>query len=211
MSGVLCSFVGGAYGGLPAIGEAYEGGFFAGQINDGGTIYNLVVAPKSSGENSSLQLKTSNTATPGTTSDTDGLSNTSAMISAGAAAHPAANFCNNLSIGGFTDWYIPARWELEVLYYNLKPSTDSNETSDGDNPSAVPSRDSNYTGGDPAQTSATDFQTGNTEAFATELYWSSSEVESVVAWKQRFINGDQTDNDFKTNSYYVRAIRRVAA
>jgi hypothetical protein len=37
----------------------------------------------------------------------------------------------------------------------------------GTNTNAVPSRGSNYTAGTPAQTAATDFQTGNTEAFVT--------------------------------------------
>jgi len=193
-----------------AIGDAYEGGFFAGQINDGGTTYNLVVAPKSSGENSSKQWKTSNTTTSGTTSTTDGPSNTSAMISAGAAAHPAADFCNDLSIGGFTDWYMPAKDELEVLYYNLKPTTDSNDTGSGTNTNAVPPRNSNYTSGDPAQTSVTDFQTGNTEAFASEFYWQSTEFSSANAFIKTFTGGNQL-NTIKDVSRYVRAVRRVEA
>jgi hypothetical protein len=54
---------------VPAIGEPFEGGFFAGQISTAGNgvaDYNLVIAPKSSGENSSKQWKTSNTSTAGT-------------------------------------------------------------------------------------------------------------------------------------------------
>lgn len=213
MSGVLCSFVGGSYGApIPEIGEAYEGGFFAGQINDGGTVYNLVVAPKASGESSSsLQWKTSNTSTSGTTSTTDGPSNTSAMISAGAAAHPAANFCNGLSIGGYSDWYLPAKHELELLYYNFKPTTGSNNTSSGANPAAIPSH-GNYTSGNPAQTSVTAFQTGNSEAFGgTLFYWASTEVSATNAWWQYFIDGEQVSGSSKSNTRLVRAIRRVAA
>jgi len=123
-----------------ALGDAVGGGFYGGKINDGGTEYYLIVAPKASGENSSKQWKTSNTTTSGTTSTIDGPSNTSAMISAGAAAHPAADFCDDLSIGGFTDWYMPAKDELEVLYYNLKPSVESNNTTSGTNTNAVPER-----------------------------------------------------------------------
>lgn len=206
MSGILCSFVGGSFGGRPEIGDAYEGGFFAGQINDGGTIYDLIVAPKSSGENSSKQWKTSNTSTSGTSSTTDGPSNTTAMNN---ASHPAAQFCAGLSIGGYTDWYMPAKDELEVLYYNLKPTTTSNITSSGTNTNAVPSRNSNYTSGDPAQTSVTDFQTGNTEAFASAYYWSSTEDSSLRAFPQSFDTGDQGFTN-KGNSLYVRAVRRLA-
>jgi hypothetical protein len=44
------------------------------------------------------------------------------MVTAGIDDHPAAQFCVNLSIGGFTDWYLPARYELDIAYFNLKPS-----------------------------------------------------------------------------------------
>lgn len=192
-----------------ALGDAVGGGFYGGKINDGGTEYYLIVAPKASGENSSKQWKTSNTGTSGTTSTIDGPSNTSAMISAGAAAHPAADFCDDLSIGGFTDWYMPAKDELEVLYYNLKPSVESNDISSGTNTNAVPPRNSNYTSGNPAQTSVTDFQAGNTEPFVTTLYWSSTEFSSAFAFFQNFGSGRQSDNDVD-NSFYVRAVRRVA-
>ena len=206
MSGVLCSFVGGTYGGPLEIGDAYEGGFYGGQINDGGTIYNLVVAPKSSGENSSKQWKTSNTTTSGTTSRTDGPSNTAAMNN---SSHPAAQFCAGLSIGGFTDWYMPARDEVEVLYYNLKPTTQSNNTGSGTNTNAVPPRNSNYTAGDPAQTSATDFQDSGTEAFSGR-YWGSTELSTTGAYAQEFGAGTMYSRT-KGESNKVRAVRRVLA
>ena len=191
--------------GPTVIGEAFGGGFYAGKINDGGTEYFLIVAPKSSGENSSKQWKTSNTSTSGTSSVIDGPSNTSAMDNAN---HPAAQFCAGLSIGGFTDWYMPAKNELEVCYYNLKPTTDSNNTSSGTNPNAVPARGSDYTSGDPSQTSVLDFQDGGTEAFASANYWSSSEFSASDAWRQNFNNGDQS-NFNKSNLDYVRAVRRL--
>jgi hypothetical protein len=154
-----------------------EGGFFAGQISTAGNgiaDYNLVIAPKSSGENSSKQWKTSNTSTAGTSSVIDGPTNSSNMND---ASHPAAEFCEGLTIGTFSDWYMPAQNELEVCYFNLKPTTGSNSTGSGTNTNAVPSRGSNYTAGTPAQTAATDFQTGNTEAFISNYYWSSTEAQ----------------------------------
>jgi len=187
------------------IGEAFGGGFYAGKINDGGTEYFLIVAPKSSGENSSKQWKTSDTSTSGTSSVIDGPSNTSAMDNAN---HPAAQFCAGLSIGGFTDWYMPAKNELEVCYYNLKPTTDNNDTSWGTNPNAVPARGSDYTSGDPSQTSVLDFQDGGTETFASVYYWSSSEFSASFAWTQSFSNGRQVNN-FKVSPSYVRAVRRL--
>ena len=197
--------------GPPAIGSAYEGGFFAGQISTAGNgvaDYNLVIAPKSSGENSDIQWKTSLTSTAGTSSVIDGPTNSANMNN---ASHPAAQFCEGLTIGGFSDWYMPARNELEVCYYNLKPTTASNNTSSGTNTNAVPSRGSNYTAGTPAQTSATDFQTGNAEAFATANYWSSTEASSSEAFELSFATGFQGPNLKNDNaSRRVRAVRRVA-
>ena len=214
MSGVLCSFVGASFGGRPEIGDAYEGGFFGGQINDSGTVYDLIVAPRSSGE-STKQWRTAGIATSGTASTTNGPANTSAMISAGSSLHPAGNFCNGLSIGGFSDWYMPAKDELEVLYYNLKPTTESNFTSSGTNTNAVPSRGSNYTSGDPSQTSASDFTSGSTEAFEGDgrdsRYWASTQDSGTTSSRwQAFSNGEQED-DNPTSSYLVRAVRRVVA
>jgi hypothetical protein len=83
--------------------------------------HNLVVAPLSSGQTVD-QWKTSNTSTSGTSSDIDGPANTAAQIAAGAASHPCADFCNSAVIGGFSDWYMPAKNELEVCYFNLKPT-----------------------------------------------------------------------------------------
>jgi hypothetical protein len=194
----------------PVIGQAFGGGFFAGYISTAGNgvaDYYLVIAPKSSGENSSKQWKTSNTTTAGTSSVIDGPTNSSNMNN---ASHPAAEFCEGLTIGSFSDWYMPAKNELEVCYFNLKPTTASNiSEGSGANTNAVPSRGSNYTEGTPAQTAATDFQTGNTEAFAAVNYWSSTEDSATVAFEQNFGIGDQ-DGNFKDSSFYVRAVRRVA-
>jgi hypothetical protein len=212
MSGIHLALLGMSFGpsGPPAIGDPFGGGFFAGQISTAGTgvaDYNLVIAPVSSGENSSVQWKTSNTSTAGTSSVIDGPTNSANMNN---ASHPAAQFCEGLSIGGFSDWYMPAKNELEVCYYNLKPTTTSNNTSSGTNTNAVPSRGSNYTAGTPAQTSATDFQTGNTEAFdAAEAYWSSSENSASRAWRQSFLDGTQGDTN-KSFNRRVRAVRRLA-
>jgi hypothetical protein len=190
----------------PVPGQAFGGGFFAGQIGVGGVAtHNLVVGPLSSAQ-STLQWKTSNTSTSGTSSVIDGPTNSSNMNN---ASHPAAQFCEGLTIGGFSDWYMPAKNELEVCYFNLKPTTTSNNTSSGINPNAVPSRGSNYTSGTPAQTSATAFQSGGSEAFAAAVYWSSTELSATYARGQAFTSGAQTSY-FKTDPIRVRAIRRVA-
>lgn len=210
--------------GPTTIGEAYGGGYYAGKIVQGGTTYYLIVAPKSSGENSGKQWKTSSDAGPTATQTLNNGPAASAAMN--SATYPAAQFCEGLSIGGYTDWYLPARDELELCYRNLKPTTNANNTSarpkssytypegndvSGDtmgvNRNSSPTGAA-YTSSSPAQTSVTLFQTGNTEAFAAGTYWSSSEYSDSVAWRQVFNDGNQnTTNKSITN--YVRAVRRL--
>ena len=204
---------------IPAvIGEPFGGGYFAGFIShtaDGNPTHALIVAPRLEGATGTgytlttmLAWKTANTTTAGTTSDFDGSANTAAMVTAGIADHPAANFCKNLSIGGFTDWYLPARYELDIAYFNLKPSTDANSTSWGTNIYAVPQRNINWTTTYPAQTALTAFNT-TAEAFVADKHWSSSEFNTSNGWFVNFDFGNQS-NLCKTTGTRVRAFRRIA-
>jgi hypothetical protein len=211
MTGFVLALAGGSYGTPPptVIGQSYGGGYYAGQISTAGNgvaDYYLVVAPVSSGENASRQFKTTDTATSGTSSVINGPTNSSNMNN---ASHPAAQFCEGLTIGGFNDWYMPAKNELEVCYYNLKPTTAPNNTSFGANLNAVPARPSNYTSEIPAQTSATIFRTGNAEAFSAFFYWSSTEGQPTEGQVQSFNTGQQAART-KYYSYRVRAVRRIA-
>ena len=201
----------------PNIGQAFGGGYYAGQIGVSSVAtHYLVIGPVASAENTK-KWKNVNTDTPGTQSVIDGPQNTADIVADGdATVYPAAHFCNDLVIGGFSDWYMPAKNEVEVCYYNLKPTTTSNSTTSGINANAVSSRGSNYTAGTPAQTSATAFQTGNAEAFSTNAppssiyYWSSTEYTTSKAWMQNFRDGSQYYYNPKTSSFRVRAVRRVA-
>lgn len=213
MSGVLCSFVGGTYASgfntNTPIGTSIEGGFYGGLINDGGTTYALIVAPKSSGDSASIQYKTTDSLQSGLSSRTDGPANTEAVNDSN---HPASQFVSGLSIGGFTDWYIPALDELEVLYYNLKPTTTNNVTNHGTNTNAVPPRNSDYTTGNPAQTSVSAFQSGNSEAFSVNRsYWSSSDINSNGTLEIIFFGDGDLFNTTPDGQRDVRAIRRVEA
>jgi hypothetical protein len=120
-------------------------------------------------------------------------------------------FCEGLTIGGYSDWYLPARNELEVLYYFLKPTTAANNTSSGSNANAVSPEpvSTNYTTGSPAQTGAgIGFRTAETNAFASGPYWSSTETAANSVSVQYFNDGLQT-NIVKANTTYARAVRRV--
>jgi hypothetical protein len=215
MSGIQQMLTGGTYkpAGPTVIGQAYGGGFYAGKIAVGGggvATHYLIVAPKASGENSSRTWGVYGTTT-GITSVINGPTN-SASLAALGASYQAAVFAEGLTIGGYSDWYLPAKNELEVLYYFLKPTTTVNNTSSGSNANAVSPEpvSTNYTSGSPAQTSAgIGFRTGETNAFASAYYWSSTEYSADSAWNQRFDSGNQANDFIKNVNNYVRAVRRV--
>ena len=188
----------------PNIGDAYGGGYFIGQTNVGGTIYDLILAPKQVG---SLQGQKGG-ATPttlkngaGASGVTTGETNYGAIVTQQMSTNgaPAAEFIiidaqgpnagtydvtnsTGTGIGGFNDWYMPAVNELQVIYYYLKPGTATNIAT-GDwatgNPIAVaPQPTTAWTTTNPGQTSVTIFQDGGTEAFSlggtTDLWWTST-------------------------------------
>jgi hypothetical protein len=200
-------------------GDALEGGLFAGYIShtaDGVPTHALIMAPRATGASgtdytltTNYQWKTADTTTTGTTSPFDGAANTAAMVTAGINDHPAAKFCVDLSIGGYSDWYLPARFELDIAYYHLKPTTASNSTSWGINNYSVPERTANNTAGDPAQTSVTAFKDTGSEPFVAVNHWSSTEDSSTNAWRLVFAGGSQGSIN-KTSSFRVRAFRKLA-
>lgn len=198
--------------------------------------YRVIVAPKSTGENTSIAYKNANTAAPAACSTlTEGRKATLAMVAADTATvYPAAHWCNNLSIAGKTDWYLPARDELELCWRNLKPTADANHTTadrgdsaidyknlgafddtvitHGTNNNSSPSGAA-YTTGVPAQVAAgKNFRTGESEAFVYSSfhYLSASEYSDSLAWTQAWHStypGYQRANS-KAFAYYVRAVRR---
>lgn len=200
------------------VGDAYEGGYFAGYIShtaDGNPTHALIVAPRATGATgtsytltTNLAWKTTTTTTVGTDSAFDGAANTAAMVTAGIADHPAANFCVGLSIGGYSDWYLPARNELDIAYFNLKPGTQANETPWGSNIYSVPRRSLNNAPLFPRQTALTPFNT-IAEAFVADGHWSSSQVSATNGWVFNFNNGNQVSFN-KSNTFRVRAFRKLA-
>ena len=199
--------------------------------------YRVIVAPKASGENPSIALKNTHSWLPtACQSPNEGLRATQAMRDAGTSTvYPAAHWARNLNIGGHTDWYIPARDELELCWRNLKPVIDNNDAgltgrgqmggSNGSYGDPHPAYNYNginnnsapvgaaYTDRVPFQTVVPAFRAGGVEAYefgGTLYYWSSSEADETRAVFQRWDSSYPGAQNFayKLNPYRVRAIRR---
>lgn len=191
---------------IPAeIGTSFEGGFYAGRFNCDGAVYALIVSPKAQGE-TSMPWGEYGKDIPGARSCFNGLANTQAMAEAGS---DLAKWALDLNISGHTDWYIPSRDELEMLYRAFKPTAEENDCSfrDGDNASSIPAGYP-YTAEEPSQTAAASaFRDGGAEAFADAWYWASTQYSPGSAWNQTFGAGGQ-NTSHKYGELRARAVRR---
>ena len=175
----------------------------------------LIVAPKATGETALAWDTTAGGSTTGFTSVIDGPGNSAGLAALGSR-YAAATWCEALSIGGYTDWYLPAKNELEVAYHNLNNVSQNNYApgSFGSNANAVPPLEpvsTAYTATRPGQTNVAAFRVGNSEAFADYTFWSSTEYSAPYAWYQDFYSGDPGSQSLnaKTGAFYVRAFRRL--
>ena len=213
-------------------GSPYEGGYYAGQLNDSGIIYNLVVAPKvSGGLEGQVKRQWKNVqeiddplfanevygrpATEAATSQFPGFWWVKVSPDGPNAGNYDPSNTTGTGIGGFNDWYIPAANEMQIAYFFLKPGTQANDTSKGNIVTSVdpyfPS--TKYGPGYPNQTTNPNFQEGGSEAFAVDdWYWSASQygIGSNQAYIHRYSDGTY-QQQAKTTTRYVRAMRRVPA
>ena len=206
----------------PAIGDAYEGGFYAGLFSvnaNGVATHRLVVASKSVGEFSGAWSPSMTNSSA--TSLFDGAANTAAMV---AISSPLGASCANLVTGGYDDWYMPAQKEMEQLYFYFKPDNNQNSTVRGGNSYAVPQR-SNYTtspsipprtplaawqadatGGGGAQ-----FFNRGTDGSAPPQYWDSTQSASNKAFRREMRTGYYNASGiYKSYQGLARAVRKVA-
>ncbi|MEW6462966.1 MAG: DUF1566 domain-containing protein [Pseudomonadota bacterium] len=190
---------------LPAIGSPFQGGFFAGLFNINGQLHGLIVAPKATGELDEASWGEYGKDIAGATSVYDGLANTQAMAAEG---YPLAKLALELQISGHTDWYLPSRDELEILYRHFKPTTETNYPygRHGENSSAAPITQ-HYSAETPAQTGHEAFQEGGDQAFEDSWYWSSTQYSPNTAWDQHFGGGSQFDGH-KDDELRARAVRK---
>ena len=115
-------------------------------------------------------------------SEYDGAVNSISILSQlGTGTTYAARLCINYNAGGYSDWYLPSIWELNLLY-NDAFMISSKLNSDG-NPA--------------------------TNGFLlSSNYWSSTERSTTEAWHVNFGFDYQFSNNDKNMLHRVRAIRR---
>jgi len=216
---------------IPAIGSAFGGGYFAGRVRSGNNIYALVVAPRAEGQNKNLPWKADGGADPnsyGTYRVDNGMAIMQSLIAANVIGRfSLMSWARSLRIGGFDDWYIPARDELEVLLRNLKPtatapsvgvrtssSSFEGARQQGENAYAYPTTGP-YTATNPVQTTAELFKVGGSESLSdTVRLISSTEVRTDISvgsndnWAQWTDTLRQGGSGGK-NTSGGRAVRRV--
>ncbi|MEQ9102463.1 MAG: DUF1566 domain-containing protein [Imperialibacter sp.] len=109
-----------------------------------------------------------------------GMQNTLDIVAGCATAGIAARLCHDLNLNGYTDWYLPSKDELNLLYLSK------------------------------SSINASALANGGTAFVNNRRYWSSTEKNSSEAWIQNMSNGDQLSTMktiFASSPEAVRAVR----
>lgn len=101
----------------PRIGTPWpgQGGIYAGIARGPDADWHLILAQADLGRLAWGGAKK----VPGADWERDGLANTSALVAA-KSKHPAAEACAALEVDGHSDFYLPSRFELALLFANLR-------------------------------------------------------------------------------------------
>ena len=226
---------------IPAIGESAYGGYMAGIIDttrsgsidaddyyQTGARYLLIVSPLSLEVNRSWRGGFDSIG-PQAKTRWNGLGVTEAL--AGSFSTRAIGYCHGLSFpsDGGSRWYLPAVDEMELLYRNLKPTTNGNGTAfsssniwpwpssvagTGENRSSDPTGTAYPSQLNPAQTSLSIFQSpsGSERIFGsggvnTGQYWTSSSPANSP-WTL-FMNIGSASSVGGDATAVVRPVRRI--
>jgi transcriptional regulator CtsR len=115
LNGFQSNYVEGIAQYIPSIGENYKGGIvFYLDGNGGGLV--CAETDQSSGQWGCYGTSISGTGTGIGT----GAANTAAIVAGCSESGIAARICNNLVLNGYSDWFLPSKDELNLMYQNLK-------------------------------------------------------------------------------------------
>ncbi len=190
---------------VPAIGQAYGGGFVTGITRDPDTGVRCLHITAGAEHELKGVWGEYGKKIDGADSFTNSRANTEAMAAAGSKV---AKQVLALEIGGFTDWSIPARDVQELQYRHFKPTTEENWQygRSGENPNSEPVG-LLHTESNPLQTVHEAFREGGAEAFRDSAYWSSSQRSAYLAFFMSFGDGSQDSFGVKGLELRVRPVR----
>ncbi len=97
------------------IGELFGGGIVVAVWKENGIEHGLIASLTDVSASATYSSITGTIIGTTAQSPMDGQANTTAMIAQGDISG-AAYLCENYSSGGFSDWYLPAAWELNLCY-----------------------------------------------------------------------------------------------
>ena len=199
------------------LGQVVEGCMFVGVNRIQNCAYAVFVSPSET--ETSLPFRTLKSHTNGSQSVIDGFANTRSMAD---TQYLAAAYCMSLTVNGNSDFYLPAKNELELCYRALKPTNTINfvygknyregnlSTPCGSNNSSIPTG-SPYLMRVPKVTIILNSNFTFTRKCSLTQYWTSTEssVYEYCTLRQVFCyeEGNQTFAP-KDELGIVRAVRR---
>ena len=166
-----------------SIGDFHQGGYIFYLDGNGGGLIAANI------DQSSAEWGCSGTAITGADSPIDGAQNTIDILAGCPTPGIAADICANLSLNGYSDWYLPADVELRAMHDLIGPGSGDGQFISG----------GVYEG------------TGNVGGFRNGYYWCSTEITAAgndtAGRVVNFTNGNWGVNDFKYSINSVRAVR----
>jgi hypothetical protein len=97
-------------------GELFGGGIVVAVWKEAGTEHGLIASLADISATALWSDVSDTQVGPTAQSPVDGRANTAAIIAQSANPESAAWLCEEYEYGGFTDWYLPAAWELDQCY-----------------------------------------------------------------------------------------------
>lgn len=150
------------------IGQSYQGGIIFYLDGSGG---GLIAAPTDQSSGNIWGCSYTEISGADGTAIGTGNQNTIDIMNGCGTAGIAAHRCGDLELGGYSDWFLPSRAELGLMYQNIGQGS------------------------------------GNVGGFASDYYWSSTEIDWSRAVSFNFSNGSYAVSNYKDDFLSVRAVR----